>query len=236
MYTKPHQQYFGRDLEAMGSAKNYHNWIIDEFKPYIQGHVAEVGAGSGDIAGLLRDYAERLTLFEPSDNMYPLLFRRFLHDSKVCTIHDTLNGHRRQFVSTLDTVIYVNVLEHIENDKKELAQIHEVLKPGGHALIFVPALPFLFCKFDQQIGHFRRYLKKDLISLSEKIGFKPIKARYFDLAGIIPWFIFFVLSKQTLTIKNVNYYDKYIIPIARIVEEAIAPPLGKNILLVIQKR
>ncbi|BBO86925.1 class I SAM-dependent methyltransferase [Desulfosarcina ovata] len=235
MSSKPYRQYFGRDLEAMGSAENYHHWIIDEFKPYIRGHVAEVGAGSGNISALLREYAERLTAFEPSDNMYPLLFRRFLHDSKVCTIHNTLKGQHQQFTCALDTLIYVNVLEHIENDEKELAQIHEALKPGGHALIFVPALPFLFCNFDRQVGHFRRYLKKDLIMLSEKIGFKSIKAKYFDLAGIIPWLLFFVLLKQTLNSRNVNYYDKHIIPITRIFEKAIAPPIGKNILFIIQK-
>ncbi|BBO79514.1 hypothetical protein DSCO28_00800 [Desulfosarcina ovata subsp. sediminis] len=236
MSSKPYRQYFGRDLEAMGSAENYHHWIINEFKPYIRGHVAEVGAGSGNISTLLREYAERLTVFEPSDNMYPLLFRRFLHDSKVCTIHNTLSVQRQQLTCALDTVIYVNVLEHIENDEKELAHIHEVLKPGGHALIFVPALPFLFSNFDRQVGHFRRYLKKNLICLSEKIGFKPVKARYFDFAGIIPWFLLFVLLKQTLTGKNVNYYDKYIIPINRIFEKIISPPIGKNILLIIQKR
>ena len=87
-------------------------------------------------------------------------------------------------------MVYVNVLEHIENDKQELFYINQSLKTGGYVCIFVPALAWLYSDFDASIGHYRRYYKKQLIDLVEKAGFEIVKISYFDIMGIIPWFIF----------------------------------------------
>ena len=143
------------------------------------------------------------------------------------------NCHK--FKTHFDSIIYVNVLEHIKNDENELIEVYKALTNGGHALIFVPAIPLLYSKFDKNIGHFRRYYKNDLVQLAQKIGFNIKKAKYFDFAGIIPWYIFFVLFKQQLTRDRVSLYDQWAVPVIQKIERLVIPPVGKNLLLVLQK-
>ena len=151
--------YFGRDLEAMSFADNYHRWILSEFLPYIGVSVAEVGAGVGNFSDLiLETNVTSLMAFEPSSNMYPLLKEALSKDKRAVAI----NGFFGKKVNDKrsDPVIYVNVLEHIEDDASELAAAHDSLNPDGHLLLFVPALPWLYSEFDRQVGHFRRYTRK----------------------------------------------------------------------------
>ena len=228
--------YFGRDLEAMSFAQNYHKWVIDELKPYFGQYVAEVGAGNGNFSELLMEHIEHLVTFEPSENMYPLLKERFSKNPRVETINSTFGSECSKFEGCLDTILYINVLEHIEDDGQELSYVYKTLKHGGHALLFVPALSFLFSDLDNDLGHFRRYHKKDFVKLVQHIGFNIRKAKYFDLAGIIPWYIAFVLVKRPITGGKVTLYDKLVVPLIQKIERYITPPVGKNLLLVAQKR
>lgn len=228
-------KYFGRDLEAMAFATNYHKWIIDEFKPYLGQSVAEVGAGIGNFSELLVEHTKHLVAFEPSENMYPLLKERFDKDDRVETINSMFGSECSKFEGHLDTIIYVNVLEHIENDAQELSCVYKILRHGGHALVFVPALSYLYSAFDKKLGHCRRYHKKDLVTLAEHAGFNIRKVNYFDLAGVMTWYVAFVLLKAQLTGGKVSLYDKLVVPFMKKAESFVAPPVGKNLLLVIQK-
>ena len=228
-------KYFGRDLEAMSFARNYHKWIIDEFKPFFGQSLAEVGAGTGNFSELLIEHIKHLVAFEPSKNMYPLLKDRFSKNPRVQTINSTFSSECSKFKGCFDSIIYVNVLEHIENDEQELYYVYKTLKHGGHALIFVPALSFLYSDLDKKLGHFRRYYKKDLVKLVQHIGFNIRKAKYFDLAGIIPWYIVFVFLKKPITGGKVSLYDKLMVPLTQKLEWFVTPPVGKNLLIVIQK-
>jgi SAM-dependent methyltransferase len=228
-------KYLGKDLEAMSFAKNYHKWIIEEFKPYLGHRVAEVGAGTGNFSELLMTHTHHLIAFEPSENMYPLLKERFAENTSVETINSAFRREFSNLTGRLDSILYVNVLEHIEDDEQELSLVYKTLRQGGHALIFVPAHSFLYSDLDKHIGHFRRYRKKDIIELAKRAGFRIIKARYFDLAGVIPWYVAFVLFKKQITGAKVSLYDNLAVPIIQRIERYISPPIGKNILLIIQK-
>lgn len=230
------KQYFGKDLEAMSFARNYHRWILSEFAPYLGSEVAEVGAGVGNISTLLLESAigvSSLRSYEPSSNMFPLLQQALSAGMRAQAIHgffgkDTAAG---QF----DSVLYINVLEHIEDDAAELRMVYESLKPGGYLLVFVPALPWLYSDLDRQVGHFRRYLKKDLVRLVEDSQFSVEKIRYFDIAGILPWYINFVLLGNSIRSGSVSLYDGLVVPVMRVMERLVTPPIGKNLLLVARK-
>lgn len=227
-------QYFGRDLEAMASATNYHRWILSEFAPYLGASVAEVGAGTGSFSSMVLERDIRtLKAFEPSQNMYPLLKEALSKDARAEAINDYFG--KPSSGGQFDSVLYVNVLEHIEDDAGELARARDALGPTGHLLIFVPALPWLFSELDKSVGHFRRYLKKDLIQLVERSGFCVLKARYFDVAGVLPWYVNFVLLKNNIGGGGVALYDKLVVPAMRVVEGLKAPPIGKNVLLVARR-
>ena len=234
MTRKDMTQYFGKDLESMSFATNYHRWILAEFLPYLGSSVAEVGAGIGNFSNLLLEAnISSLTAFEPSMNMYSQLQEALRRDKRAKTINGFFGKEER--ANYFDSVLYVNVLEHIEDDASELVKVHKALKSEGHILIFVPALPWLYSELDRQVGHFRRYTKKNLVELTKQAEFSIVKARYFDVAGIIPWYINFTLLKNSISDGNVSLYDRLVVPAMRVIEGLVSPPVGKNVLVVARK-
>ncbi len=228
--------YFGKDLEAMTFAKNYHKWIVDEFFYYLGENVAEVGAGIGNFSDFLLDAGIRkLVAFEPSINMFDVYEKKYSQNKNVTAVNSFFEEQSENYINTFDSVCYVNVLEHIENDKEALRHAHKTLRKDGHILIFVPALSFLYSNLDKKVGHFRRYSKNSLIEVVNSAKFSIKEVRYFDIAGIIPWYIFFVLLKKTTTEGNVSAYDRFVVPVMRKIEGIIPPFIGKNLLLVGKK-
>jgi len=235
MNTRERPQYFGRDLEAMSFAVNYHRWILREFSPFLGRKVAEVGAGAGNFTALLLECVDTLTAFEPSANMFPLLAERTAGHAGVRLVNGYFGAAPPVDGAPFDSILYVNVLEHVENDAAEAAAVYRALEPGGHALIFVPALPGLYSELDRKLGHFRRYRRRPLVQLFEQAGFETVRCRYFDLAGIIPWYVAFVLLKGSVSPGNVSLYDRLVVPVMKFLEKLVPPPVGKNLLLIARK-
>jgi SAM-dependent methyltransferase len=227
-------RYPGKELEAMSFAENYHRWIIDELQPFFGDSVAEVGAGIGRVSRmLLGRNIKRLHAFEPSRNMYPFLERELAAEGRATAVNDFFGA--AQSGKAFDSVAYINVLEHIEDDRAEISHAYAALRPGGHLLIFVPALAWLYSDFDKQVGHFRRYERRALEALVKEAGFSIVRSSYFDAAGVVPWYVAFVLMGKTLSGGSVSLYDKLAVPVTRFFEGIVSPPLGKNILLVARK-
>ena len=235
--------YEGRDLEAMSFAVNYHRWILSIFQPHLGRRVIEVGAGTGQFSELLlKQPLDSLTLVEPSVEMHSILKNRLSNLNTDATA-EIYNGVFREIAGRLeetvrpDSILYVNVLEHIRDDEAELRLAYDTLVDGGRVFIFVPALESLHGAFDKRIGHYRRYRRSQLSDLCERVGFKILEARYFDLVGIVPWWVKYrLLGSNTLQPKLVDIYDRYLVPMVRAVESLMSPPVGKNILLVAEKR
>lgn len=229
-------KYEGKDLEAMAFAKNYHGWILDKFRNFFGKKVAEVGAGSGSFSELLLSLPiEELVAVEPSKEMSGLLRSATLSDPRVTIRNEYFENVSAAYKDYFDSIVYVNVLEHIEDDKKELSYIYNSLKRGGNVCIFVPALSWLYSDFDRTIGHFRRYHKKPLKDLLEKAGFEIISIDYFDIIGILPWLIMLKILKKRPGSKNVSFYDRFVVPFSRFVEALIPLPVGKNLIAIAKK-
>ncbi len=235
-----HPVYIGKDLEAMSFAVNYHRWILDEFRPYIGDHVVEVGAGTGNFSQLLLAGSPKtLSLVEPSE-MFGHLQRNVSRtaETEVVLYRSIFRNVADQIVAkgSPDTVIYINVLEHIEDDLGELNVIFRTLAAGGHCLIFVPALPSLYGNFDREVGHFRRYTKRELEDKCRSARFEIMISKYFDFPGVLPWFIKYrVFKSKGLGSSAVTLYDRLAVPVARRFESLLNAPIGKNILLVGKK-
>lgn len=227
--------YPGRDLEVMSVAVNYHQWIYDEFHPYIRGCVAEIGSGIGDYSAHLLHEVKELHLIEPAENLYQELKTRFSKMEHVKTYPSTLSAAMSDGLGSLNTIIYINVLEHIEDDAAEVELMYRCLTQGGHALIFVPALPALYSRHDREIGHHRRYRRSDLLKLAEEAGFDIVTVKYFDLLGIIPWYVNFKLLGRGLGVGSIDLYDRFVVPIMRPLEKKFPPPVGKNLLVILKK-
>lgn len=234
--------YAGRDLESMAFARNYHRWILDLFAPHMGRRLVEVGAGTGSFSELLLGRGpDTLTLVEPSPEMHRRLAARvqsFKTKTRVRTFNDTFARAARLIAEgeRPDSVIYVNVLEHVEDDAAELLAVRDTLAPGGRLFVFVPALRWLYGSFDRQVGHVRRYTKTELTQKCERAGFRVLKSVYFDAGGVLPWWLKYrVLRSEKMEPAAVKFYDDFCVPLLRRVESVVPPPLGKNVLLVAEK-
>ena len=232
--------YPGRDLEAMSFAVNYHRWILDEFRPFLGRRVVEVGAGTGSFSRLLlNEELDKLVLIEPSEMFEQLKTGLDEVNGLTVEFHQTIFAEVSETIARTvqpDSILYVNVLEHIEDDRRELEIAYDTLEAGGCCFIFLPALRGLFGRFDRKIGHFRRYSKYELDEKSRAVGFKILVSKYFDLAGIVPWCIKYRLFRsESLDERSVQAYDKLVVPLLRRFERVVKPPIGKNILLVASK-
>ncbi len=230
--------YIGRDLEAMSYAENYNKWIIELFSPYIGDKVAEIGAGTGNLTRLLlaNDLISELTAFEPSSKMYNYLTQNIDSNKKVTLINSIFSESSDMHLNMLDSIFYINVLELVKDDIAEVNLMHNALNVDGYACVFVPALSWLYSDFDKSIGHFRRYHKDQLIQLFDSNGFEVVTVKHIDMLGILPWYINFVLMKRVLDQNTTKIYDRFIIPIIRIIDKIAPSPIGKNLLIVAKKK
>lgn len=229
--------YEGKDLEVLADVPNYYDWIMETFCSHVRGWVIEYGAGAGTVSKLLSPFADRLTLVEPSNNLSELLQAQFGENSRTEVATETLEQHTTRMKSgSADTIVLVNVLEHIEDDETAVSELLRLLKPGGHLLIFVPALQPLMSKLDQALGHYRRYHKADLARKLARPGGELVSCRYFDFIGIAPWFVLNTLLGSTnFDPRLVRINDRIVVPAARMLERLISPPIGKNLIAVVRK-
>jgi SAM-dependent methyltransferase len=227
--------YPGKELEAMSSAEHYRRWIVEGFAPYWGREVAEVGAGIGSITRILLERpVTRLVAFEPSSNMFPMLADAVKGEARASAVNGLFGAE--QAGQGFDSVAYINVLEHVEHEQAELAAAFAALKPGGHLLVFVPALAWLYSDFDREVGHFRRYTRPALERLVTDAGFEVAESRYFDIAGVLPWYLYFTLMGGSMRRGSVTLYDRLVVPPMRRIEALVKPPLGKNVLLAARRR
>jgi len=233
--------YVGKDLEAMSFAVNYHRWIYDEISRYLGKNIIEVGAGIGSFSEmLLESDPDTLSLVEPSE-LYGQLAEVFSGEGKRTRI-DTYNAIFAEVADLIiastvpDSIIYINVLEHIDDDQGELRLIHKSLKDGGKCVLFVPALQFLYGNFDRALGHYRRYRKGELERKCVDAGFTILRSTYFDFAGVLPWFVKYrLLRSEELGGGAVELYDRLVVPVFKRIEAVVPVPIGKNILLIVEK-
>ena len=106
-----------------------------------------------------------------------------------------------------DAVICLDVLEHIKDDAKAMKNIRGALKDKGNAIIAVPAFGWLYGKRDKEIGHYRRYNKKELLKKLENAGFEIKKARYWNALGFIVYLFFEKILKARIK-EDIRYKEK----------------------------
>jgi SAM-dependent methyltransferase len=228
--------YSSIELPSFDQAPNYYAAILAYFALYLGGLVVEVGAGIGTFPQCLLSFPQitTLTLVEPARNLVPILREKFFGNSNV----RLMNGNLQSVAGSLscDAVVLMNVLTHVEHDEGLLRAIHQVLKPGGTVLLFVPALPSLYEALDEAFGHIRRYRKSELDSLLAKVGFQVGCLRYFNLPGIVSWFLFGKIFKRTtLSPWNVWLYDRLFMSWIPGFERRWEPVFGQSVLAVCTK-
>ncbi len=139
------------------------------------------------------------------------------------------------FDKKFDTIVCVNVLEHIKDDEKALANMFRLLSPKGNLLLFVPALSQLYGALDKQLGHFRRYTKNMLSKKILKAGFQIKKISYSNFFGIFGWYLNSrILKRKRFSILQPLIFDKFVPLISR-TESLLELPIGMSLFLVAEK-
>lgn len=231
--TAPAFEYASTELDALAGARNYYTALMRYFAPHLGQRVMEVGAGVGTFAEYLRAApgVERLTLVEPARNNAPALRARFSGDPRVHVIPGYLDDAAAQ--GSQDTIVAVNVLEHVVDDDAFLRIAHDTLAPGGTLLLFVPALQSIFGSLDRAFEHHRRYGRPQLRRTLEGVGFRVREVRYSNSVGVLSWFIAGrIFHRQTLTARDVGLYDRLVVPWLSRVERRISPPFGQSLIAI----
>tara|TARA_E500000331_G_scaffold227004_1_gene217297 strand:+ start:1465 stop:2148 length:684 start_codon:yes stop_codon:yes gene_type:complete len=219
--------YDGWELEYFDRAINFRNYQFDILKKYIKGIVAEVGPGNGSFLKYYLPLAEKIDLYEPSNNFIDNLNK--IKNQKTSII----NNNFTQKDNAYDTILYLDVLEHIENDENELEIAFKSLKTGGALIVNVPAFQHLYSQFDKDIDHFRRYSKNDLKKLTNKFKFSKTKLIYYDSIGY-----FLSIGSKLITKNYLNNFEKKIkiwdtlMPISKIIDLIIFNLIGKSLIMI----
>ena len=223
-----------RDFEfsALQEARNYRAALVEEFAPYLGARVLEIGAGIGQLTQELLKVPQikSLACVEPSAEFCRIFREKFPSVSLVEGSAANLDAN-----SAWDTIVSVNVLEHIQGDEQELALYRKLLeKTRGHLCLFVPARPELYSLLDKDFGHFRRYTRKGLEMKLQRQGFEILRSNYFNALGYLAWWLHFrVLKKRSFDPAAVRAFDRFAFPVVRWWEKTIArPPLGQSLLVV----
>lgn len=225
--------YSGTELDALAAAPNYYRFISRRFAPYVGARVVEVGAGIGTFAEhLIRESAPReLVLVEPAVNNFPTLRDRFAGRPGVRTVKGYLEDCSD--LRDMDSLVAVNVLEHTPDDVAFLRAARGVLRPGGRALVFVPAVQAIFGSLDREFEHYRRYGKTSLRRAFTEAGFQDVRLRHVNSLGIAAWFLAGrVFRWRTIDASRAAFYDRWVVPWLMPLESAVEPPIGQSILAI----
>jgi SAM-dependent methyltransferase len=220
------------EFAALAEAKNYRRALFTEFRSALRGEVIEVGAGIGQMTEHLITLPQvrRATAIEP-DAGFCALFRSRL--PKIEIIQGTIADLPRGVVC--DSILCINVLEHIREDAAELARFANLLRSRrGSLCLFVPARPEIYAPIDKDFGHFRRYKRRELRNKLVDAGFTIERLHYFNFIGYFAWWAnFCLLKKHQFEVEKVRAFDRVIFPVVHRLESRILrPPLGQSLLAI----
>jgi SAM-dependent methyltransferase len=238
MKVETHIQYLGSELEIFALANRWKSYVALKLKPYIQGDVAEVGAGLGSTTRALCDPAtlgEWLCL-EPDEKMAGTLdglraAGKLPRRCRVrCGVLKDLSSEQK-----FDTIIYADVLEHIEYDQIEINEAASRLRDRGRLIILCPAHQHLFNQFDLNIGHYRRYDKKDFKKLN--VHEAEIETLfYLDSVGYLASLANKILLRQRMpTKRQIIFWDRVMVTCSQRVDPILRWRAGKSIVGVWKK-
>jgi SAM-dependent methyltransferase len=223
-------------LEKISRMKNFNRWMYERIAPYIGERILEVGAGIGNLTQFFID-REFVLASDVEDSYLSALRDKFGARENFKTLKLDFMDDVKPVVKPhkIDTIVCLNVLEHILEDRAALRNMYEILIPGGNLIILVPAFQWLYGTMDKNLLHHRRYSKKELREKFETAGFNVIHTEWMNIAGIPGWFINGKIRKvDALPEKQLALYDK-LVPIFRIFEKLTGPPIGQSIIMVGRK-
>jgi len=228
----PH--YVGTELELFAGALRWKAYWSGEITRYVGAKVLDVGAGLGATARALAGHpaVAAWTCLEPDPRFARALEARVAARELPAAVRVSQGTLADHVGGPYDTILYIDVLEHIPEDCDELARAAHALAPGGRLIVLSPAHPFLFSPFDAAIGHERRYTRTTLLACSPS-GLKLERMRYLDSVGLAASLANRTLLRQSIpTARQIMIWDRLMVPMSRILDPLLGYRAGKSILAV----
>ncbi len=225
-------------LRRISKMQRFNKWIYDTLLPHLGMRVLEAGCGTGTFTEFLR--GREMVHSVDADEGYIRTLRERFRDDPTFTFETVTLPHLDEAALSgrrIDTVICINVLEHVEEDSATLRAFHNVLVPGGRAAIYVPAHAWLHCGLDESLGHHRRYSREGLERLMREAGFEILETRYQNVAGTVGWFLNGKILRRRLLPNRQLEICESLVPVLRRFEALIGrrPPFGLSLFVVGQR-
>ncbi len=224
-------------LARMGRLEPYNRWLADRFRAAVGARVLEIGAGFGNMTRQL--IGRELVVASDLDPVALEYLRGVFRDDaavRIASYRFPLDEAGRAQIRALavDTIVCLNVLEHIEDDTATLADLHSVLPAGGRLILIVPALARLYGTLDEHLRHFRRYEKAQLEEKIEDAGFALEDCRFLNRPGILGWYVNGkILRRRVLPAGQLAAF-RLLLPLLKR-EETKPPPVGMSLLAIARK-
>lgn len=228
-------RYIGTELEIFAHAKNWKSYVRARVRPYLTGDVLEVGAGIGAATlGLNDGTARRWLCLEPDRTLAERLEATVVPSLPNCEVAvgtlAALDAH-----ALFDAILYMDVLEHIEDDSGELIRAAKHLRMNGCVVVVAPALPWLYSPFDAALGHYRRYTKDSLRAIAPP-DFQEAECKYLDSVGVLASAgNRLLLRASDPRLGQILFWDRFLVPISRFADAAVAHSFGRSVLAVWRK-
>jgi SAM-dependent methyltransferase len=223
---------------AIADAHNYMDWIIGTMRPYFGHVVLEVGIGHGSYYTYLGKLGRYRGVDIDPDNVASSRAKYPGGDFALADICS--EQFRSNFPpGSVDTVVCCNVIEHIEDDNRAVANMANALNPGGHLLLLVPALQQLYGDLDRLAGHHRRYNKPLMLKACAGAPIEILELRYFNPIGGLAWWVNSFAKHASLDDSAVNtqirIFDKYVLPVSRLVDPLTRGFFGQSLICVARR-
>lgn len=227
-----------KTLQVISKAGKFNRWMFETIKPFCHGRVLEIGSGIGNISAFFLEQGFPMTLSDIRTHYFEKLKNKFSAygnlenavriDLVDPSFHEKFLDLKRSF----DTVFALNVVEHIEDDATAIRNCRFMLKARGTIVILVPAYQGLYNRFDKNLGHYRRYTKRSLEDLISNNGFEIIHRQYFNLAGILGWYVSGnILKKETIPEGQMGLYNM-LVPLFKIIDKIVFNGAGLSVIVV----
>jgi SAM-dependent methyltransferase len=208
--------------------------VRDRLRPYLVGTVMEVGAGKGSFTLALRACAEGpWWCLEPDADLARQIVDKDRQGAFPGGVHVVFGTEADVAPDVrVDAVLYLDVLEHIADDRAELSRAAARLAPGGRLIVLSPAFQMLFSPFDRVIGHYRRYTLTSLQQVRPP-GFRTEAAFYMDAPGcLLSLANRLILRSEQPTLSQVQFWDNIIVPLARVVDPLVGRRFGRSVVVI----
>jgi SAM-dependent methyltransferase len=230
-------EYAGNELEFFALARHWKAFFARQLPP-LGGRVLEVGAGIGATTAALCDGSQQEWLCLEPDERQRAIIDEHVSSGRLPACCRTVGGTLQDLpaVVSFDSILYIDVLEHIQADAAELQLAASRLLPGGSLVVLSPAHPFLHSRFDDAIGHYRRYTSSSLAAL-QPADCRLTRSAYLDSAGLLTSLANrFLLRQELPTVAQILFWDRWLVWLSRLLDPLTGYRLGRSILVIWKRK